>query len=126
MTQMYDWNTLPRETVRKGIERCGFRGSAVSLVLNWIEPDIAVNPHSHSFEQLAICLQGRFRYHVGEQVFDMTPGCMLRVPPNTLHHVEPVGDEVGLNLDVFAPLRDDYMHLVAYQAAEFYAPEQAQ
>jgi quercetin dioxygenase-like cupin family protein len=109
MTKMYNWNNLPREFVRKGIERCGFR----------VEPNIQVNPHQHTFEQLAICIQGRFNYHVGDEVFEMTPGSMLRVPPNTLHYVEPIGDEVALNLDVFAPIRDDYKHLVAHQADEF-------
>ncbi|MBK0392129.1 AraC family ligand binding domain-containing protein [Ramlibacter algicola] len=122
MTTMHDWNLLPREFVRKGIERCGFRGEDAILVMNWISPDIAVRPHTHTFEQLVVCVQGQFRYHVGDEVFHMTPGCMLRVPPHTLHHVEPVGDEVALNLDIFAPLRADYAHLVEYQRAEFTTP----
>jgi mannose-6-phosphate isomerase-like protein (cupin superfamily) len=48
---------------------------------------------------------------VGNQVFTMTPGCMLRVPPNTVHFVESTGNEVALNLDIFASLREDYRHL---------------
>ena len=32
MTAMYNWNELPRETVRKGIERAGFRGENVTIV----------------------------------------------------------------------------------------------
>ncbi len=119
MTQMFDWNKLPREFVREGIERCGFRGENVIMVMNWVMPKIQVRPHQHDFEQIAICIQGRMNYHVGDEVFEMTPGCMVRVPPNTMHYVEPIGDEVALNLDVFAPIRDDYKHLVEYQAAEF-------
>lgn len=119
MIKMHDWNDLPRELVRKGVERCGFRGDDSILVMNWISPGLDVRPHSHTFEQLVICVQGQFNYHVGDEVFHMTPGCMLRVPPNTVHYVEALGDEVALNLDVFAPLRDDYKHLVHYQAAEF-------
>ena len=122
MTKAYNWNELPRELVRKGIERCGFRGEDVVVVMNWVEPDIQINPHQHTFEQLAFCIQGRFNYHVGEQVFLMTPGSMLRVPPNTLHYVEPIGNEVSLNLDIFAPARADYLHLVEYQAKDF-APD---
>jgi quercetin dioxygenase-like cupin family protein len=118
MTKMYNWNDLPREIVRKGVERCGFRGENVIVVMNWVAPDITINPHSHEFEQLAICIQGRFNYHVGDQVFDMKPGSMLVVPPHTIHYVEPTSDEVALNLDVFSPIRDDYKHLVEYQAAE--------
>ncbi|MDF3883018.1 cupin domain-containing protein [Cupriavidus basilensis] len=118
-TAMYNWNTLPRETVRKGVERVGFRGENVIMVMNWAEPGMEVRPHSHPFEQVAICVQGRMHYHVGDDVFEMTPGSMLRVPPHTLHYAEPLGDEVVLNLDVFSPIRDDYAHLVEYQAAEF-------
>jgi quercetin dioxygenase-like cupin family protein len=119
MTQMVDWNSLPKEWVREGVERCGFRGENVILVMNWIAPHIKVNPHKHAFEQLAICIQGKFNYHVGDEVHVMTPGCMLRVPPGVMHYVEPIGEETALNLDVFAPIRDDYKHLVEYQAGEF-------
>jgi mannose-6-phosphate isomerase-like protein (cupin superfamily) len=64
-------------------------------------------------------VQGRLNYHVGDEVFEMTPGSMIRVPPHTIHYAEPVGAEVALNLDVFAPIRDDYAHLVKYQEADF-------
>jgi quercetin dioxygenase-like cupin family protein len=119
VARLYNWNELPREFVRQGIERVGFRGDNVILVMNWIEPRIQVNPHSHPFEQLALLVQGRVRYHVADEVFEMTPGSMLRVPPHTIHYVEPIGDEIALNLDVFAPLRGDYAHLAKYQDEEF-------
>ncbi len=119
MVSMFNWNELQREMVRKGIERAGFRGENVILVMNWIAPDIAPNPHMHDFEQLALCIEGQFNYHVGEEVFRMTPGSMLRVPPHTLHYVEPTAKEVALNLDIFSPFREDYQHLVGYQAADF-------
>ena len=64
---MVNWNTLEREFVRKGIERVGFRGENVIMVMNWVEPNIQVNPHQHDFEQLAICVQGRLNYHVGDE-----------------------------------------------------------
>ena len=123
MATMVDWNTLPREFVREGIERCGFRGENVIMVMNFVQPKVQVRPHQHDFEQLAICISGRFNYHVGEEVHAMTPGCMVRVPAHTMHYIEPTGDEVALNLDVFAPIRDDYKHLVEYQAAEFASPQ---
>lgn len=119
MTKSYNWNELPKEFVRKGIERCGFRGDNVIAVMNWIEPNITVNPHMHDFEQLVFCIEGRFNYHVDGEIHLMTPGSMLRVPAHTLHHVEPLGDQVALNLDVFAPVRPDYLHLVEYQGDLF-------
>ncbi|KAA0999137.1 cupin domain-containing protein [Paraburkholderia panacisoli] len=119
MSKMYNWNQLPREEVREGVERCGFRGQDAILVMNWISPGMTVRPHSHKFEQIVVCIRGEFAYHVGEETFHMTAGSMLRVPPNTEHYVEPIGSEVALNLDIFSPVREDYLHLVEYQVNEF-------
>ena len=46
-------------------------------------------------------------------------GSWLRIPPGVSHWAEPLGDEPALNLDVFAPIRQDYRHLVEYQEPDF-------
>ena len=112
---LYNWNELDKDSPRRGIERVAFRGDNAMVVLNWIKPDMQPGPHSHPFEQLVLILQGRTRLHVGDEVLECGPGSMVRVPPNVVHYAEPVGDEVCLNLDVFAPVRSDYLHLVNYQ-----------
>jgi quercetin dioxygenase-like cupin family protein len=115
MTEAYNWNELAKESPRQGIERVAFRGEHAMAVLNWIKPDLAPAPHSHPFEQLVFILEGRTRLHVGNEVIECGPGSMVRVPPDVVHWAEPVGDEVCLNLDIFAPVREDYLHLVEYQ-----------
>lgn len=122
---LHNWNDLPREVVRKGVERVGFRGDNVMCVMNWLTPGMQVAPHSHTFEQLVIIVSGRVRFHLGDEVVEGGPGTMIRIPPRVEHYAEPVGDEVVLNLDVFAPLREDYRHLVDYQALEFTAQPSA-
>ena len=47
----YGWDELPKETVRAGVKRAGFRGDNALLVMNWLEPGMETNPHSHPFEQ---------------------------------------------------------------------------
>lgn len=116
---MYNWNTLPRDVVVKGGERVGFRGENMMFVMNFISPGLKVPPHEHDFEQIVICVQGRMNYFIGDQVFEMTPGSMVRVPAHTKHYVEVLGDEIVLNMDVFPAIREDYRHLVRYQANEF-------
>ncbi len=116
---LHNWNALDRETVRTGVERVGFRGEDVICVLNWLHPGMEVRPHDHPFEQLIMILQGKVRFHVGDEVIEAGPGSMMRIPPNVCHYAEPVGDEVALNLDIFAPIRDDYRHLIEYQRGEF-------
>ncbi|RQS26451.1 MULTISPECIES: cupin domain-containing protein [unclassified Burkholderia] len=123
---LHNWSELPREVVRPGVERVGFRGDNVMCVMNWLTPGMQVFPHAHTFEQLVLIVQGRVRFHLDDEIVEGGPGTMIRIPPHVVHYAEPVGDEVVLNLDVFAPLREDYVHLVAYQAAEFNGTETSQ
>ena len=117
--KLYNWDGLDREVVRRGVERVGFRGENVLLVMNWLEPGMEVNPHSHPFEQIAYIVQGRMRFTIGDEVLEAGPGSVVRIPPDVLHCGEPIGEETVLNLDVFSPIREDYRHLVDYQAADF-------
>jgi quercetin dioxygenase-like cupin family protein len=114
-TRAYRWEELPKELVRPGVTRAGFRGDDVLLVMNWLQPNMQTNPHRHPFEQIVYVVQGRMRFVVGEQVIEATAGSVIRVPPDVLHYGEPIGDEPVLNLDVFAPFREEYRHLVEYQ-----------
>jgi len=120
-TRVYKWTELPREVVRPGVSRCAFRGDNALMVMNWLEPGMDVRPHSHPFEQLVYILQGRVRFTVGDDVVEVGPGEVVRIPPDVMHCGEPLGDETAVNLDVFAPVREDYRHLTAYQEADFKA-----
>jgi len=117
--RLYNWNDLPTEVVRKGVSRAGFRGDDVLLVMNRLEPEMDVNPHSHPFEQVVYIVDGTARFHVGDETFDAGPGSLIRIPPDVPHYAQPLGDKPVLNLDVFAPIREDYRHLVAYQKDDF-------
>ena len=116
--KLYNWDTLERETVRDGVTRAGFRGDDVLLVMNWLEPGMETNPHSHPFEQVVYIVQGQMRFVVGDDVIEGGPGSLIRIPPSVEHYGEPIGDEPVLNLDVFSPIREDYKHLVEYQAPD--------
>lgn len=116
---LYHWDKLPKESVRPGVERVGFSGDDVLMVMNTLQPGMEVRPHSHPFEQLAYIVSGRMKFTVGDEVFDAGPGSVIRIPANVEHCGEPMGDEPVLNLDVFSPIREDYRHLVEYQQPDF-------
>ncbi len=118
-TRVHEWNGLPKEVVRPGVERAGFRGDDVLMVMNWLEPGMEVNPHSHPCEQLVYVVQGTMRFVVDGEELIAGAGSLIRIPPDVEHFGEPIGDEQVLNLDVFAPIRADYRHLVEHQMAEF-------
>jgi mannose-6-phosphate isomerase-like protein (cupin superfamily) len=44
----------------------------------------------------------------------MGPGSIVLIPAGVEHFIEPVGDEVVRNLDVFAPARGDLIHLLEW------------
>ena len=113
---LYD---LPRETVRKGVERAAFRGENFMAVMNWLTPGMDTNAHKHEFEQVVYIVAGRVRFHLGDESVEGGPGSIIRIPPGVMHYAEPIGNEVVMNLDVFSPMRGDYQHLVSWQAAEF-------
>ncbi|MBN8840807.1 MAG: cupin domain-containing protein [Sphingomonadales bacterium] len=114
-----NWNELDRETVRPGVSRAGFRGDDVMLVMNWLQPGMETRPHSHPCEQIVYVVKGRMRFVIADEEIEVGAGGLVRIPPGVMHYGEPIGDEEVLNLDVFAPLREDYRHLVAYQDDEF-------
>ena len=116
---LYNWKDLPSEVVRKGVSRSGFRGDDVLLVMNKIEPGMDINPHSHPFEQVVYIVECRVRFHVGDEVVEAGHGSLIRIPPDVMHYAELIVDEPALNRDVFAPIREDYRHLVEYQETDF-------
>jgi quercetin dioxygenase-like cupin family protein len=104
-----DWNQIPWERVREGVERKAFSGDGATISLNRLQPGHEPRPHSHPNEQIVYILQGRIDFHVGElDVRRLGPGGLLVLPPNVLHWGEVVGDETVLNLDVFTPKRSEY------------------
>lgn len=108
------WSELEREHVREGVTRSGFGTERAMLVLNRLEPGMDVRPHSHDFEQIALVLEGAVRFDVEGKKFEVGAGEVLLIPANAEHYGEVVGDQPALNLDVFAPAREDYMHLLEW------------
>lgn len=107
-----DWEDIPREHVRDGVSRCGFGNEDVLLVMNTCAPGMDLNPHVHDFVQIAMIVKGRAIYQVGDVRNEMGPGSIVMIPPGVEHHIDPIGDEPVLNLDVFAPARTDLLHLL--------------
>lgn len=103
---------------RPGVTQAAFQGEGVMLVMNVLQPGMELNPHTHEFEQIAFIMKGRAIYHVGDQHEEVGPGAIFAVPAGVPHYIEPLGDEPVYNLDVFAPPRTDYQHLVEYLKAE--------
>jgi len=112
------WEAIPSEDVRPGVSRRGFGTGDVICVMNEIQPDMVPSPHVHEgFDQLAFIVSGQAIYHIGDVGHEVGPGAVMLIPAGQRHWIEPNGDEPILNLDVFAPLREDYRHLLSWMGA---------
>ena len=108
------WNDIPDEAVRPGIRRRGFGTDRVLLIMNECEPGMDLRPHVHDFDQIALVVSGHANYQVGEERNLMGPGSIVLIPAGVEHYIEPIGDEVVKNIDVFAPARGDLIHLLEW------------
>jgi quercetin dioxygenase-like cupin family protein len=104
-----DWNKMPWQKVRDGVERKSFTGEGGTLALHRLMPGHEPRPHSHPHEQIVYILAGQIDFFIGDEVQRLGPGGLLVVPPNVMHHGIVVGDEPVLNLDVFTPKRPEYV-----------------
>ena len=63
--------------------------------------------HTHPHTQISYVLSGRFRYHIEGEAVEMAPGDSIVVPSGLVHGT--VCLEAGVLLDVFAPMREDFV-----------------
>ena len=103
-----NWNEIPWQFVRRGVERKAFSNAGATLALHRLMPGNEQRPHEHFNEQIAYILEGVIDLHVGEEVHRLGPGELIAVPPNVRHYAVVVGDDPVLNLDVFTPNRPEY------------------
>ncbi len=116
------WDDIPDEFVREGVRRRGFGTGNCLLVMNECTPGMDLRPHVHDFDQIAMILSGTANYYVDGEPNVMGPGSVLLIPAGKEHYIEPTGEEVVQNIDVFTPCRDDLKHLLQWMEAEGSSP----
>jgi quercetin dioxygenase-like cupin family protein len=84
-----------------------------NLMLSYLEMDDSaeIPLHNHPHEQGGILLKGKMELTIGEETRTFEPGAMYLIPPNVPHRAVAV-DGPAVVLDVFSPVREDYVELV--------------
>ncbi len=103
------WDAIPAKAVREGVTRKIFSGKNVMLSLVEARAGMQLNPHRHPHEQIIFLLKGRMELRVGDEKRIMTAGDVCHVPPNVEHVSNTLSEEPALILDVFSPIREDYL-----------------
>ncbi len=97
-----------RHEIFPGVEIRTAAGMNLMLSIVQFEPESVVTDHSHPHEQMGILLEGKLEFTVGGVTRLLGPGDMWRIPGGTVHRVRAL-DQPAKALDVFHPIRQDYL-----------------
>jgi quercetin dioxygenase-like cupin family protein len=113
--QAWNWATVPREHLGEGIVRQMVYGEALMICRLTLAPGTVAAAHDHVHEQMTIIEKGRIRFVLGSEEKVFGPGDVLLFPSGFWHGATMLDDEVVL-VDVFTPLREDFLKAVGENA----------
>jgi quercetin dioxygenase-like cupin family protein len=87
----------------------GLRGEKMMMVLNATLPGHSVPEHSHPHEQIGMVYAGKALLRIGDEERKVKKGDFYCIPANVPHSDTCIGDEPFVMLDVFYPVREDFV-----------------
>jgi quercetin dioxygenase-like cupin family protein len=112
MSGFDDVQALPLRQIWDGVAARVVSGERLSLGVVELEPGAVVPEHQHEHEQLGMVLRGRMTFRIGEESRELGPGELWTIPANAPHEAT-AGPEGAVVIDVFAPVREDWVSLEA-------------
>lgn len=112
----WNWSSIPKETISPGIERQMIYGENLMVCRLRFAPGTVTPAHSHRHEQITIVEQGRARFVIGESERIATAGDVLLFPGGFWHGATVLDEETVL-IDVFSPIREDFLQPPAAEPA---------
>lgn len=80
----------------------------ITVAVGEMMPGGPHKPHSHLYEQTLMVVKGTAKLHINDQIYPMSPGCIMAIPPYETHMFEPTGDGPTVYVDIFSPKRPDH------------------
>lgn len=90
----------------------GLHGEKMMMVLSATLPNHSVPLHSHPHEQIGMVYSGKAVLKIGDQERIAEKGDFYRIPANVPHSDKCIGDEPFIMLDVFYPLREEFLQKI--------------
>ena len=87
-------------------------GDRLLAMFGTAEPNSSLPLHSHPHEQITYVLGGAIHFEVGGEGHDLGPGEGLVIPGGVTHGGVRVGPEGCQFVEIFTPLRDEYVALM--------------
>ncbi len=86
-----------------------FWGDNMLLSLVSIDANSTVPRHTHPHEQAGMVIEGELEMGIGDEVKTLQPGDMYIIPGGVEHYAK-TGDAPAKALDVFSPVRAEFMY----------------
>ena len=103
-----DKSNCSHHTIFPGVDIYTKAGEQMMLSLVEFQPGAVVEAHSHPHEQVGMVLEGQAHFFVGDEDKILGPGDMYTIPGGVTHRVVALEEGVKA-LDIFHPVRDDYL-----------------
>ena len=87
----------------------GLHGEKMMMVLSATLPNHSVPVHSHPHEQVGMVYSGKAILRIGDEERIAKKGDFYCIPANVTHSDVCIGDKPFVMLDVFYPLREDFI-----------------
>jgi quercetin dioxygenase-like cupin family protein len=104
---LYSWDEIPKERLQEDISRKIISGERVMAAHVFLRKGAVVPLHSHESEQLTYILEGLLELTLPGEVFRLGEGQVLVIPSNVEHSAVALEDT--LDMDVFSPIREDWL-----------------
>jgi quercetin dioxygenase-like cupin family protein len=110
-----DPEQAPKFAQMEGLETTvltGLHGEQMMMVLNATLPGHSVPIHAHPHEQIGMVYSGRAILRIGDEEREVTAGDFYCIPAGVPHGDTALGDEPFVMLDIFYPVREDFIDQV--------------
>jgi len=87
----------------------GIHGEKMMMTLNVTLPGYSVPTHSHKHEQIGMVYGGKAKLRIGDEERIVKKGDFYKIPGNTPHSDTCISNEPFIMLDIFYPLRKDFL-----------------
>ena len=102
------WTMIPADSPIPGIERRMAVGDALMICRLRFEPFTVTAVHRHPHEQMTMVERGRVRFFIEGEERIARAGDVLHFPSNLEHGATMMDEEVVL-VDVFTPIREEFL-----------------
>ena len=107
-SRAWNWADVAGTVLRDGVVRQMIYGDRLMVCRLTIAAGTALAAHRHPHEQITIVESGRVRYVLGTDEREFGPGDVILLP-GEFWHGATVLDEPAVLIDIFTPLREDFL-----------------